>query len=172
VPLVGSSRCCDRVARYPTWQDRKEGSPSIRMTELRETVPDDEEIGLIVEIADRQKFGDYLTIDYQDTDDALVVGLRSHGQGEIRSFRTLRGATEPLPKATAMKQVVLLLELTLLPVVLPEATLIERRRGFSEAAFAERQAELWTKRAERLMKADSRESMDRTTTRVRSTGEE
>ena len=55
------------------------------------------------------------------------------------------------------EQVVLLLDLENLQllIVLPEEVPLEKNQaGFSPAALAERQAELWTKRSERLVSND------------------
>lgn len=107
-----------------------------------------------------RNIGRYLVIDcYKQTyeDDGRSI---SELRGELRGgdkptiFRTMRNArSSSFAPHIDSEPIVLLVDLNLLPVVLPDHD-IEKQPGFSEAAFAERQAELWALRAECLMKAD------------------
>jgi hypothetical protein len=110
----------------------------------------------IIEAANERKFGSYLTIDYRHAN--RYVNLRGGSKPVLhRTLRNARSNLRYVAEGTedSYDQVVLLLDLTCLPVVLPEAIPYEGKAGWSDAAFAERQAEMWAVRAERLMKERS-----------------
>lgn len=106
-------------------------------------------------VNDRLRPGGYLGLSYEKTDDGERAQLHGTGSGSDHPtvFRTLKGAYQNigLYARSEPEKIILLLDLSLLPVVLPDQN-IERRRGYSEAAFAERQMMLWTRYTENLMR--------------------
>lgn len=116
----------------------------------------------IVRAANESKHGKYITLDVNiyDVPDGVKIGASLRGGAHATLFRTLRNAQRPpfpireygTEISFVPEQLVMLFDLEQLPVVLPECVRIEDRPGYSEAAFAERQAELWAIRADRLMK--------------------
>jgi hypothetical protein len=107
-------------------------------------------------VNDHLRPGGYLGISYSKYDDGSErAQLHGTGAGSDHPtvFRTLKGAYQNigLYARNDPEKIILLLDLSLLPVVLPDQN-IERRRGYSEAAFAERQMELWTRITEERIK--------------------
>jgi len=97
--------------------------------------------------------GGFLGISYRRGRDETDEYASLHGGNKPTIFRTLKGAYDNigLYAREDAEKIIILLDLELLPVVHPDRY-IEKRPGFSEAAFSERQMELWTRRTEQLIK--------------------
>lgn len=138
------------------------------MSELGDSESADLPLAKILAIANRRKLGVYLAVDCVLSDDGVVNDAELRGGSKPTLHRTMRNAgrfdnrhDREAASLEQAEQVVILLDLELLPVVLPELVDIQGKPGYSDAAFAERQAELWANRAETVYEQDDEDAFNK-----------